>query len=181
MEVQVARVDRFKKQVDFRLAQSQPAHLSGHTHSDRPTPSRRDRSFRPVERTASARQNRAGSRRRPAPARPPSRNRALSSSHSGHPVLPSGNQRDTRRQPDRRGPQNQNRDQNSGRARQPGSQQQRRAGQPAQPAPFKQPQHQGGQQPSRPHRSRSSPAGQTSRSRPRNRPDPSAGRHPRSS
>jgi len=115
LEVQVARVDRFKKQVDFRLAPSQADHPSGHTHSARPTPRRRDRSFRPVERAASDRRSRADSRRRPGPVRPSSRNRTLSSSQSGRPVLPSGNQRDTRRQPDRRGPQNQNRDRNSAR------------------------------------------------------------------
>jgi len=137
LEVQVARVDRFKKQVDFRLAQSQADHRSGHTHAARRAPSRRDRSFRPFERTAPARQNSA----------------------------------ESRRQPGRRGPQNQKRDQNSARARQPGSQQQQRARPPGR---SEQSQQQGGQQQGRPHQSRSSPNQQRTRfrSRPRHRPDP---------
>jgi ribonuclease R len=119
LEVQVAKVDRFKKQVDFRLAQGQPAQPSRHPQPGRPTPSRRERVFRSSDRAAFARPMGGDLRRRPDPSRPPSRNRPLPSSHSGRPALSGGQQRDTRHPSDRRAPQNQSRDQNAARTRQP--------------------------------------------------------------
>jgi ribonuclease R len=127
LEVQVARVDRFKKQVDFRLAQSQPAQAARHVRSAPPTPGRRNRETRTFERPGSPRQARGGSQRRPGSPRPLARDGTLRSSHSSRPAIPGARQNAAR--PDR---QNRNRDQNSAQARKPGIQQQGRNARPSQ-------------------------------------------------
>ncbi len=58
VEVQVAKVDRFKKQVDFRLAQSQPAQPSRNARLAAPTQRRRNRFSRPFGRPGQESQNR---------------------------------------------------------------------------------------------------------------------------
>jgi len=119
LEVQVAKVDRFKKQVDFRLAQSQPAQAARNVRSAPPTQDRRNRDARTFER--------AGSQRRPGSSRPPARDGTLRSSHSGRPAIPGASQ--SAALPDR---QNRDRDRNSARARKSGIQQQGRNARPSQ-------------------------------------------------
>ncbi len=72
VEVQVARVDRFKKQVDFRLARNQQP------RPDLPAQRRGNRSSRPPGRPVAPRQNRGGSQPR--------------AGHSGQPVQSRGQQ-----------------------------------------------------------------------------------------
>jgi ribonuclease R len=149
LEVQVARVDRFKKQVDFKLAQSQTAQTSRPAQTAPRTRDRRDHPSRPFDRPAVPRQDRSGSQRRPGPARPSAQqDRPLRSSHSGRPTLPTGTQSDARRPQGRPGPQRQSRDQNSAPGRKPGSQQPRRDARPSQPPKSGQPQRQGARRPS---------------------------------
>jgi ribonuclease R len=81
LEVQIARVDRFKKQVDFRLAAS-PV-----TSSPQPKPSRFSQAR---ERTGSTTPSPAPAQRRRESARPAWTSRGLPSSQSTRPNLPSG-------------------------------------------------------------------------------------------
>ena len=133
LEVQVAKVDRFKKQVDFRLAQSQPAQAARNVRSAPPTQDRRNRDARTFERSGSPRRDRGGSQRRPGSSRPPARDGTLRSSHSGRSAIPGASQSAAR--PDR---QNRDRDQNSARARKSGIQQQGRNARPSRPGRSKQ-------------------------------------------
>jgi ribonuclease R len=150
VEVQIAKVDRFKKQVDFRLAQSEATKSSRPARRAPPLQSRRDRFARPFDRSVSARQGRGGSQRRPGPSRPLASGRALRSSHSGRPTLPSGSQSDARHEPGRSGQQSQNRDQSSARGSRHGSQQEGRNDRSSQPAKSKRPQRHGAQRPAQP-------------------------------
>ena len=166
LEVQIAKVDRFKKQVDFRLAQSQSALSAKQSRPAPPTPSRRDRFTRTSDRAAAPRQDRENSRRRPGPSRPPTSARTLRSSHSGRPALPSGNHSDSRRPPGRPAPQGQNRDQRPARPGNSGSQQPARSGRSTQASKSGQPpSRQGAPRPPQPGRSRWSPKGRRQRSR----------------
>jgi ribonuclease R len=126
LEVQVAKVDRFKKQVDFRLAQSEATKSSRRARLAPSMQNRRARFAGPSDRSSSARQDRSGSQRRSDLSRPPVPDRALRSSHSDRATLSSASQSDTRRQAGRPGQQSQNRDRNSARFRKSGSQQQGR-------------------------------------------------------
>jgi ribonuclease R len=109
LEVQVARVNRFKKQVDFRLAQSAGAPASRQTRSALPA-QRGDRQFpRPPARPVSPRRDRGGAPRRPGPARPVTKDGPLRSSSSGRPLLPGASQGDSRRHPRQRNQQGRNR------------------------------------------------------------------------
>jgi ribonuclease R len=115
LEVQIAKVDRFKKQVDFRLAESGQARpVRPQTRPGQANQGQRDRFSRPPERPSGPNQNRGGSHRR----------NTLRSSSSIRPVLPRASQGDTQRQPGRRsqsgGNQNPNRNQNSTRGRRSG-------------------------------------------------------------
>ncbi|MSU63501.1 MAG: ribonuclease R [Pedosphaera sp.] len=165
IEVQVARVDRFKKQVDFRLAQSQPAEPPRHARPAPPVQNRQDRFSKPFDRPIPPKQDRGGSQRRPGPSRPPSSDRTLRSSHSGRPVLSGGNKSDVGRQPARPGQQGQSRHQDSARARRPDSHQRGRNSPPAQPAKSGQPQRHEAKHQAQPSRSGSLPAGRGNRNR----------------
>jgi len=156
LDVQVAKVDRFKKQVDFRLAEREANKAS--KRPDRPaqpTQSRRDRFARPFDRPAPAKQDRGRSPRRPDPSRPPARDGTLRSSHSGRPTIPgaSASSRDSRRPPGRPGQQSQNRPQNSTRGSKQGAQHQGHSHHSSQRAKSKRPQRHGAQRPAQPRRS----------------------------
>ena len=127
LEVQIAKVDRFKKQVDFRLAGEQPAHSTKSARRPAPPsrrpqeqqrpersqpapPARRDRFPRASDRPAPARTDRSGPPRRTGPSRPAAPDRTLRSAQSGRPMLSSSTHRDVRRRPDERGPSHQTRD-----------------------------------------------------------------------
>jgi ribonuclease R len=179
VEVQVAKVDRFKKQVDFRLAPSQAARSSKGARPAPPLQSSANRVSRPFDRPVAPRPGRGGSQRRPAHSPAPAPARALRSSHSGRPMMPGGSPSNTRRPPGRPAQQSQNRDQNPARPRRPGSQPPGRNARSSPSAmPKERPRHDA-QRPTRPARSGSSPQGRASRAYPPHRPSPSAGRHPR--
>jgi ribonuclease R len=125
LEVQIAKVDRFKKRVDFRLAQSQPARSSEHSRSTASAQRRRNRIFRPLNHPAQG-QDPSGSRRPRGPSRPPGPERRPRSFHSARPVASGGSQSDGRRRPGGAGQQSQNRDRNAARVRRQGSSQQGR-------------------------------------------------------
>jgi len=185
LDVQVARVDRFKKQVDFRVAQGPPATSSKLARPAAPPRNRGDRFPRPFDpelakagqasrlpKAAGTSQDRDGSRHRPGPARAPATERTLRSAHSGRPMLPRRSQSDApsgRGRPDQ---QSQRRDRNFARDGRPEAQQQSRDGQPSHPPKAGQPQRPKAQPPVRPGRS-GSWRGQGSRSRRRR---PSVGR-----
>ena len=121
LDVQIAKVDRFKKQVDFRLAQSEAASSSRPARTGPPTQSHRNREARKFDRPAPPRQDRGGSSRRPESSRPPASDRTLRSSHSGRPVIPGASQSDARRKPGRSGQQSQKSRQNSAQSGKSGS------------------------------------------------------------
>ncbi len=143
LEVQIAKVDRFKKQVDFRLAGSQPAHSTKSARRPAPPsrrpqeqqrperphpapPARRDRFPRASDRPAPARTDRSGPPRRTGPSRPAAPDRTLRSAQSGRPMLSSSSHRDVRRRPDQSGPSRQTRDSRFERPARPGAQSQDR-------------------------------------------------------
>ena len=131
LEVEVAKVDRFKKQVDFRLAQGKPAPSARPARPAAPVQRGGKQFSRPFDRPISTRTDRGGSERRPVPPRSAAPDRTLRSAHAGRPVIPSAGHSDVRRQPDQ---PRQNRDQTSARSGKPGSHPQRRSGRPSQPA-----------------------------------------------
>lgn len=89
VEVEVARVNHFKKQVDFRLARAHPIQPDRHdqvTHqAGRGRLSPAPRPFGPAKVNRGEIPQRRSSSATPTPAKP-----VLRSSHSGRPVLPSG-------------------------------------------------------------------------------------------
>ncbi len=153
LDVQVAKIDRFKKRVDFRLAKSP---LSQPSRTARPVPSAQSRRNPPrsqkFDRGGSPSQPRAGTPRPTGVSRPPAPARTLPSSHSRRPVLPSASQSGPRRPASRPSPQRPGRGQESTRARQPGSKQAGRNTRPLQAATSNQPQRHGTQRPTRPFR-----------------------------
>ena len=165
LDVQIAKIDRFKKRVDFRLAKSQAASPA---RSARPIPSTKNHPGRLTwasDRPVSQRQDPTVSKRRTGAARPVAPDRPQQSTHSGRPVLRSGRPHDPRRPLIRRDPPRQNRDLNSQGASKLGSQQSGRPSRPAQPARSKQPPRREAQPPARPGRSGPAPAKQISRTR----------------
>ncbi len=108
IEVEIAKVDRFKKQVDFRLAGSGQARGAATSSSGQSRPStpaqrrgkqvdRRKQFDRPRERQGPPRRDSGGPERRPGPSRPGVPDRTIRSTSSGRPVIssagPRGNQR----------------------------------------------------------------------------------------
>ena len=140
LEVQIARVDRFKKQVDFRLAQSQAgqSRFTRQASSGPPMPNRRGKFTRSSDRRDAPSQARDRSQRHSGPSRSPASERILRSAHSGRPALPGASQGGTRRPSVQRGQRDQNRDQNSVRRGKPGARPQggnNRPPRPAKPGP----------------------------------------------
>jgi hypothetical protein len=177
LDVQVARVDRFKKQVDFRVAQGQTATSSKLARHAPPPRNRGDRFPRPFDRATAPSRGRAGSPRRPSPARPPAVARTLRSSHAGRPMLPRTRQSETLRRRGRPGEQSQSRDRKFAPDGRLEARQQARDAQPSHPPKSGQPQRDGAQLPVRPGRS-GSWRGRGSRARRPDRRGPPAGKHP---
>lgn len=129
LEVQVAKVDRFKKQVDFRLAAGLP--VQGSQPARPASPDRHRRFPRPNDRRAAP----GGSRgTAPRPSHPPRSSGpagTLRSSHAGRPTLPSGNQGQSGRPPVRSNRPDPRRDLNTTRGGKPSA---RAASRPPRPA-----------------------------------------------
>ncbi len=180
VEVQVARVDRFKKQVDFRLAQSQPTQAPRHARPVLPAQNRQDRISRPSDRSGSARHDRDKSQRRSAHPSRLASDRTFRPSHSGRPALPSTNRSDFRSKPDRSGQQSQGRHQDSARTRRSNLQQQQHRGPnnvASRPARSGQPQRQGRKHQGQLNRSGALPAGRGNRPRHHRNAGPAAGKN----
>ena len=88
LEVQIARVDRFKKQVDFRLAQSQAgqSRFTRQAASGPPMPNRRGKFTRSSELRDAPSQAPDRFQRHSGPSRSPASERILRSAHSGQRV-----------------------------------------------------------------------------------------------
>jgi ribonuclease R len=114
LEVHVAKVDRFKKRVDFRLAPPEPARFSRPTRPTPPAQHRKEGGPGQFDHSVSQRPKSGDPRRRPDPVRPAvTAKTTLQSSPSGRPSLRSSRHSARPRSPVRTGGGSQNRPPNS--------------------------------------------------------------------